>query len=72
MAVIFGTSNSEHLYVDDGVTWGSDLIYGFAGDDWLYGLAGDDVLDGGMAPTTWTAIRDATKRRTFTPLRQSP
>jgi Ca2+-binding RTX toxin-like protein len=47
MAVIFGTSNSESLYVDDGVTWGSDLIYGFAGDDWIYGLAGDDVLDGG-------------------------
>jgi Ca2+-binding RTX toxin-like protein len=51
MAVIFGTSNSEYLYVDDGVTSGPDLIYGFAGDDTLDGQAGDDVLDGGMAPT---------------------
>jgi Ca2+-binding RTX toxin-like protein len=47
MAVIFGTSNSEYLYLDDGVTSGPDLIYGFAGDDTLDAQAGDDVLDGG-------------------------
>jgi serralysin len=42
-----GTNNSETLDASDGVTNGSEDIYGHAGNDTILGLGGDDHINGG-------------------------
>ena len=52
MATIYGTDDAETINSYDGVTSGSDLIYGFAGDDTIVGLAGQDMIIGGFGADT--------------------
>jgi Ca2+-binding RTX toxin-like protein len=47
MAIVEGTESSETLDQWDGVTYGSDRIYGYGGVDTIYGLNGDDEIYGG-------------------------
>jgi Ca2+-binding RTX toxin-like protein len=47
MANVFGTDNDDTLDAADGVTNGSDTIYGKDGDDLIFGLGGDDVIFAG-------------------------
>lgn len=52
MAIITGTNSSDVLDGADGVTNGSDTIYGLGGNDTLYGLGGMDTLNGGAGDDT--------------------
>ena len=52
MAIVFGTGNSELIDGADGVTNGSDLIFGYDGDDTIFALGGDDILKGGGGADT--------------------
>src|SRR5262245_13858237 len=47
MAYVAGTDIGETLDAADGVTNGSDLIYGYGGNDTIRALGGDDGLIGG-------------------------
>jgi Ca2+-binding RTX toxin-like protein len=47
MATVKGTSGDDTLDFSDGVTNGSDTIYGYGGNDTLKGRGGNDVLKGG-------------------------
>ncbi len=44
---IFGTNNDDFINGADGVTNGTDDIFGFSGDDTIYGLGGSDNIYGG-------------------------
>ena len=52
MATIYGTDDADTINSYDGVTSGSDLIYGFGGDDTIVGLAGQDMIIGGFGADT--------------------
>ena len=47
MALVKGTNSSETINLFDGVTFGDDIIYGYAGNDSIHGLGGDDYIVGG-------------------------
>jgi serralysin len=47
MAIVKGTNSGEMIDGLDGVTNGSDVIFGYGGKDIIYGLGGNDVLKGG-------------------------
>jgi serralysin len=47
MATVKGTNGDDDIDFSDGVTDGSDLIYGYEGNDTLEGRGGNDVLKGG-------------------------
>src|SRR5262245_11962879 len=49
-----GTDDGEILDASDGVTNGSEWIYGLGGDDFIYGLGGDDIVIGGDGHDTLT------------------
>ena len=49
MATIYGDLFHNTLDANDGVTSGSDTIFGYNGNDALYGLGGNDFLWGGWA-----------------------
>jgi hypothetical protein len=55
MALVNGTSAGERTDAADGVTSGSDFIFGFEGDDVIKGLGGNDDIMGGRARTPSTA-----------------
>ena len=46
MAYVYGTTSSDILNADDGVTSGRDHVYGGDGHDTIHGLGGDDDLFG--------------------------
>jgi len=46
MAFVYGTTSSDILNADDGVTSGRDHVYGGDGHDTIHGLGGDDDLFG--------------------------
>jgi Ca2+-binding RTX toxin-like protein len=46
MASVNGTSNSETLNADDGITSGDDTVYAGDGHDTVRGLGGNDILYG--------------------------
>jgi Ca2+-binding RTX toxin-like protein len=46
MAYVYGTTNSDILNADDGITSGDDYVYGGDGNDTIRGLGGDDDLYG--------------------------
>jgi Ca2+-binding RTX toxin-like protein len=46
MAYVYGTSNSEILNADDGITSGDDTVYAGDGHDTIRGLGGNDILNG--------------------------
>jgi Ca2+-binding RTX toxin-like protein len=46
MAIVYGTTSSDVLDAADGVTGGTDWVYGYDGHDTIRGLGGDDFLFG--------------------------
>src|SRR4029434_4044067 len=55
MATVRGTSDSERIDRDDGVTDEADTIFGLGGDDIIFGLGGDDDIIGGLGADTINA-----------------
>jgi Ca2+-binding RTX toxin-like protein len=46
VAYVYGTTNSDILNADDGITSGNDTVYGGDGHDTIRGLGGNDILFG--------------------------
>src|SRR5262245_10722378 len=49
MATVYGITFGEEIDAKDGVTNGSDTIYGYNGNDHIWGLGGDDVIWSGWS-----------------------
>ena len=46
MAFVYGTTSSDILNADDGITSGNDAVYAGDGNDTIHGLGGGDILYG--------------------------